>query len=174
MTTASSPTFGEIVARGYFRDLATESDDGRAAREIPEETRFGVVETAAGCSLGPLEEDSAGVPAALRSRLTVTVVHRRSVDAVPSARDAAAGLHASRPKAGHHALDVVVAGKGESVRRGDEDEHEELVDCVDSDFPNNPLFACTEVLIAQHEVCLSGVSKRLFCPYIAVAEALNG
>ncbi|KAK2961654.1 putative Actin-fragmin kinase [Blattamonas nauphoetae] len=40
--------------------------------------------------------------------------------------------------------------------------------------PNNPLFACTEVLIAQHEVCFSGVSKRLFCPYIAVAEALYG
>ncbi|KAK2941921.1 hypothetical protein BLNAU_23157 [Blattamonas nauphoetae] len=142
----------EIVARGYFRDLATESDDRRATREISEETRFGVVQTAAGCSLGLLEDDCAGVPAALRSRFAVAFVHRRCVDAVPSARDAAAGLHASRPNAGHHALDVVVAGKGESVRRGDEDEHEELVDCVDCDFPNNPLFAWTEVVIAQQEV----------------------
>ncbi|KAK2947043.1 hypothetical protein BLNAU_18045 [Blattamonas nauphoetae] len=40
--------------------------------------------------------------------------------------------------------------------------------------PNNPLLACTEVLIAQHEVCFSGVSKRLFCPNIAVTEAQNG
>ncbi|KAK2947044.1 hypothetical protein BLNAU_18046 [Blattamonas nauphoetae] len=86
------------------------------------------------------EDASARVPAALRSHFAVAFVHRRSVDAVPSARDAAVDLRASRPKAGHHALDVVVAGKGESVPRADEDEHQELLDCVHSGVRNPHAF----------------------------------
>ncbi|KAK2961674.1 hypothetical protein BLNAU_3472 [Blattamonas nauphoetae] len=127
-----------------------------------------IVQKWSGMFFGLLEEDSAGVPAALRSRFAVAFVHRRSVDAVPSARDAAAGLHACRPKAGHHALDVVVAGKGEV-----QPEMTTLAN-VSMMQPNNPLLAWTEVVIAQQEVCLSGVSKCLFCRSIVVTEALYG